>query len=630
MGIRDGVKNIIYRPYFYEYKKNLRESLIERAAYIEKYGCVSKCKELGLEFENTEDVFLLRGDEVIMPCDISDKETHDILKRFKAFFLLHPDYDIAYSDELKNGEVLIKPDWSPDRYKYEDYLGTIIAVRRDYYEALIVDGSRRITRGDYLFNASGFERKGYCRIGHLDEPLDFSPFEKDFQGVLKSEKRIPSDNQNTLSIIIPSKDNPGLLTSCLNSILDEINDGLTEVVVVDNGSTDENKKKICDYLEALPIKCKYVYDPMPFNFAHMCNKGAGVSAGKMLLFLNDDIEAVPASKGFIGELKALAGNGYSGAAGIKLLYPEGENGKNIIQHIGIQAIPSGPVHRLQYLSDEKVHYDNRNRGIHNCLAVTGACLMIRQSVFRKMNGFSENLAVAFNDVDLCYRLSEAGYYNVVLCDKFLLHHESITRGKDTSEEKLNRLNREYLKLTRLHFDKIKSDPYYSKWLQQSALITDIKPLEKRHYEDGDVQIITQMPKILTKEEFDGKVKASKGKLRDDACIYSKLLYNDEKEIYGFATLLGSKNYTQKKSILLMKLTDDKKEVENVVEIPMLPFYGELVEVDRKEFGEMSTFRMDISGLKLNGNYIFGAKSVNALGGAGVYHMTEQIVKFMAE
>lgn len=625
MSIRDGVKNIIYRPFYKEYKKTLKHSLISRESYFEKYGVLAECKKLGLDYENVDDVYLMKEDNSFVDINVEDKTTIDILKHFKAYFLLHPEIDIVYADEMADGVPVYKPDWSPDRFKYEDYLGSVIAVRKEFFEALTVENSRRITREDYLYNAGAFERNDYCKVGHLCEPLKLSAF----NDVPDSKKKgtIPSDSESTLSIIIPSKDNPVLLAKCLDSLLDEIDAQLTEVVIVDNGSTDENKKKICDYLEALPIRCKYVYDPMPFNFAHMCNKGAGVSTGRFLLFLNDDIEAVPASKGFLNDLKALAGNGYSGAAGIKLLYPEGPNGNDIIQHAGIQAIPSGPVHRLQYLSDSEAHYDNRNRGIHNTLAVTGACLMIKQSLFRKMNGFSESLAVAFNDVDLCYRLHEAGYYNVVLCDKYLRHHESITRGKDTSEEKLNRLNREYLKLTKYHFTKQKGDPFYSKMLNQSALSTDIEPLEKLHYDGDDVQTVSELPKAMDKKAFDDKVTASKGKLRDDACIYSKLLYNNNEELYGFVTLLGSKNYTQKKSILLMKLSEAGREPVEVLEIPMTPFYGELVEVDRKEFGELSTFHIKLDGVKLNGDYIFGAKSVNAIGGAGVYHMTEQVLKF---
>ena len=94
--------------------------------------------------------------------------------------------------------------------------------------------------------------------------------------------------------------------------------------------------------------------------------------------------------------------------GTKLLYPDSD----IIQHAGITNLRVGPAHKLQFLSDGEVHYFGMNRGVHNMLAATGACLMMRRDVFFEAGGFCEELAVAFNDVDLCYTIFENGYYNI--------------------------------------------------------------------------------------------------------------------------------------------------------------------------------------------------------------------------
>lgn len=630
MSIRDTVKSILYRPYYNAYRNTLRKTLISMDEYIARYGCVAQCEKEKTDYKESSDVFLLGTDFADREIGTVNEITDAIKQRFSAFFLLHPEYKVAYADEITKEGVWVKPDWSPHRYLHGDYLGKVIAARRDFIESLMLDNVRRSTRDDILFHAGGFGDNKSCAIGHLAEPLDFTSFENAKKEKSESTPADRSIDNDTLSIIIPSKDNYELLSTCINSLKEEISDGLTEIIVVDNGSNEENKTKICRYLDSLKVNCKYIYNPEPFNFAQMCNRGGKAASGKLLLFLNDDIEAVNESKGFIKEMKSLALTPYTGAVGIKLLYPESESGKDIIQHIGIQAIPSGPVHRLQYLSDSEPHYDNRNKGVHNCLAVTGACLMIKQSVFRQMLGFSDSLAVAFNDVDLCYRLWEEGYYNVVLCDKYLLHHESVTRGKDTSEEKRNRLNKEYLKLTYSHFKTIGRDPFYSEWLQQSALSTDIVLADKRPYTDGNVQEADGTAKLYTKTEFDGMVDASKGKLREDACLYSKLLYYDENELYGFVTLTGSKNYTQKKSILLKKIGKNANDIQSITEIPITPYYGELVEVSKEEYGELSTFRIKFNEQKLNGNYIFGAKSTNIIGNAGVYHFTEQVIKLVSE
>ena len=116
----------------------------------------------------------------------------------------------------------------------------------------------------------------------------------------------------------------------------------------------------------------------------------------------------------------------AGAVGAKLLYPDSAT----IQHAGITNLRVGPAHKLQFLSDDEEHYYGRNRGVHNMIGATGACLMMRKKVFEEAGGFFEGLAVAFNDVDLCYTIYENGYYNIERNDVVLYHHESLSRGKE--------------------------------------------------------------------------------------------------------------------------------------------------------------------------------------------------------
>ena len=163
---------------------------------------------------------------------------------------------------------------------------------------------------------------------------------------------------------------------------------------------------------------------------------------------------------------------YVGAVGAKLFYPE----TDIIQHAGITNLRVGPAHKLQYLSDEKTYYFGQNRGVHNMLAVTGACLMVRREVFEEAGGFATELAVAFNDVDLCYTIHELGYYNVQRNDVVLYHHESLSRGKDgESTEKQLRLQREKDVLYERHQDIYGKDPFYHQNLTMDMLESEYSP-----------------------------------------------------------------------------------------------------------------------------------------------------------
>ena len=118
------------------------------------------------------------------------------------------------------------------------------------------------------------------------------------------------------------------------------------------------------------------------------------------MFLNDDMEIV--GENWLVLLMEKAVLPYVGAVGAKLLYPD----TDIIQHAGITNLRVGPAHKLQFAHDTEDHYFGQNRGVHDMLGVTGACLLVKKTIFEKSGGFDETLAVAFNDVDLCYKIYE--------------------------------------------------------------------------------------------------------------------------------------------------------------------------------------------------------------------------------
>ena len=446
---------------------------------------------------------------------------------------------LAYGDEdVRTGEKgqefrrerpWFKPDWSPDTFLSCFYFGSLVAVRAkpllellagkggdisSIYELcfyLIRDGGgfRKRTPGEeepvlhipeILFHGrrEGYETAGsYCLFEESPEEGDLG--NREGGGPL-------------VSVVIPSKDNPKVLFHCLRTLFDRTGEGPSfEIIIVDNGSRGENREMTEREIEARNREVKelredfrgirYHYEPMEFNFSHMCNIGAGEASGELLLFLNDDMEIIQSDWLIRLVLKAVLPR--AGAVGAKLLYPDSAT----IQHAGITNLRVGPAHKLQFLSDDEEHYYGRNRGVHNMIGATGACLMMRKKVFEEAGGFFEGLAVAFNDVDLCYTIYENGYYNIERNDVVLYHHESLSRGKDgESEEKQLRLLREKDVLYERHQELYGRDPFYHKYLTTDMLEAEYSPAFR-------YQVRLDMPWALAKER-----EGLPGGVREDACV----------------------------------------------------------------------------------------------------------------
>lgn len=280
---------------------------------------------------------------------------------------------------------------------------------------------------------------------------------------------IPAPNNQTedggplVSVVIPSKDHPKLLKKCIGSFVERTSlprlRETVEFIVVDNGSGEENREAIREFLASAGILYHYLYRPMPFNFSVMCNMGAKQARGTYVLLLNDDIEIIEES--WLRILLGQARMPGTGAVGAKLLYPKGRR----IQHIGVTNMAAGPSHKLTAFPDSGCYYYGHNTVSYNMIAVTGACLLVKRSVYEEAGGLDEEMAVTYNDVDFCFTLTEAGLRNVVRNDAVLLHHESVSRGSDgESAEKWQRLLEEKARLYRKHPVFQEHDPYYSSQL----------------------------------------------------------------------------------------------------------------------------------------------------------------------
>lgn len=259
-----------------------------------------------------------------------------------------------------------------------------------------------------------------------------------------------------VTIIIPTRDGGPLLKKCIVSILDGTVCDNLEIIVVDNQS--EGGETV-DFMESLALRSNVVvlkYD-LPFNYSAINNFAEKHASGDVLCFLNDDVEAIEPD--WLGEMVAHALRPDVGAVGAKLLYADG-----FVQHAGVvMGIGGFASHAHRLYPSTHPGYAGRAALVQNFSAVTGACLVMRRDVFRAVGGFDEqNLPVAFNDVDLCLRIREAGY-RIVWTPYAVLHHfESYSRGDDQmSSEKRARFNREKsFMLSRWRTDQL-DDPYYN-------------------------------------------------------------------------------------------------------------------------------------------------------------------------
>lgn len=434
---------------------------------------------------------------------------------FARYFETHRDVHIAYADE----DVLWRPDmdadikrkakdaaaerifpwtkpvWSPDTLLSFLYFGNIFAVRREMFTDVPWLGDDDYRKNIYDFVLRATEQSNYA--GHIDDILFHRSRYADSRAMLEKQLMQETDmigvgsaydavresafqrrgvkgkmmaDEKTgisyplfapgrmsgedplVSIVIPSKDNPEVLRQCIRSIYAHTDYPRYEVIVVDNGSTERVREDLEQFRQECPFT--YLYQPMDFNFSRMCNLGAEEAKGTYLLLLNDDMEVLEGSW-----LKRLAGQAsleHVGAVGAKLLYPDSTK----IQHAGITNTLWGPGHKLKLLDDRVSYYYGRNRFIYDLIGVTAACLLMRREVFFSLGGLCEELAVAYNDVDLCFRLYEKGLYCVQRNDVALYHHESLSRGDDMQDErKLKRLMEEKDLLYSRHTKLYAKDPF---------------------------------------------------------------------------------------------------------------------------------------------------------------------------
>ena len=542
MGLKETVKQLWIKKMEKEYERLLSGKKVSYDTWIRQRE-VSAPETDG---EVVEYTLLLQKDGTL------SGQAHALITKY---FRENPQVQILYGDEdfmTEDGRrenPWFKPCWSPDTYLSQFYVGSVVAVRK---ELMALTGA--LSEDEQFTDRVMFEQPEEVR-SRLTKALKIcGAFEKGSSAVarcpyilfhVKSEEVWASyltsaestarvyGEVNDTSVIIPSKDNPAVLGKCLES-LKKI-PGL-EIIIVDNGSNAENRDKVHMLVDVVNTdiirrqSAHYLYQPMEFNFSKMCNMGARAAFGRYLLFLNDDIEACGTE--WIYAMRQKAAKPYVGAVGLKLYYPESVR----IQHAGITNLAVGPVHKMQFFEDDKSIYFDRNRADMNCLAVTGACLMIDKEKFAEVGGFKESLCVAYNDVDLGFALYEAGYQNVVINSYYAYHHESLSRGNDETTEKQERLQKERVHLYEMHPALKGQDPYYPDGLSKIGLDSRIVPdyINARN----------------TIQEVRLETTADLHQAREDNCLLIGIEQSDQGYIRGYGVVLGDNNACYDRYIVL--------------------------------------------------------------------------------
>jgi len=264
------------------------------------------------------------------------------------------------------------------------------------------------------------------------------------------------ESQPLVSLLVPTRDGVEILKPCVDAILAHTEYRHFELLILDNQSTCPQTLDYMREVAARDERVRVLHWDEPFNYSAINNFGAREARGDIIGLVNNDIE--PMNGEWLTEMVSQVCRPDIGCVGAKLYYPNGT-----IQHAGvILGLGSIAGHAHRFFNRDEDGFQGRLKSTQNLSAVTAACLLLRRSVFDEVNGLNEEkLAVAYNDVDLCLKVREAGYRNLWTPYAELYHHESISRGADDTPKKRARWLSECEYMRTTWAEQLDNDPAYN-------------------------------------------------------------------------------------------------------------------------------------------------------------------------
>jgi O-antigen biosynthesis protein len=403
---------------------------------------------------------------------------------FPNAFAVYGDFDVAGGDGLSWPIAL--PAFDYERLLEQGYCARLFALRKDVALSAVRKGKSDLYR---LF-LSTFDDRPRDGIVHIPGSLaTLAVLDPVLESVLladavtqhfKARKLVAQIRKSSpglfpairvsrpvaaglTTIIIPVRNQLGLLQSCLRSIKPAAGQSAVDILIVDNDSSDPDMVKFLRNL-ASSGEASVVPVPGPFNFAHLNNVAAENAKGDLLCLLNNDVEAIDSE--WLREMLCRISDGDVGAVGALLVWPSG-----VVQHGGTVL---GANFAATHAFSDRIHTDPGYADMLNvtreCSAVTAACMLTRRRDYLDIGGMDElHFPVNFNDVDYCLKLRAGGKRIVFTPHARLRHLESASRGRDEQPDRAARFARELQQLRARWGEGLMTDPYYNPNLSLDAV-----------------------------------------------------------------------------------------------------------------------------------------------------------------
>ncbi|MBP3872468.1 MAG: glycosyltransferase family 2 protein [Lachnospiraceae bacterium] len=447
--------------------------------------------------DNAEYILMVHGSCTLRP---------DLLWRCAAMLgdggpntvdLIYFDSDIIDSDGVRK-QPAFRAEYDPYLLERVNYMGSVVLVRAERALEAGLPGATDASFHDFLkrvcFGTGDMAPSGREAVRHISEILyhtsgvysdrsagDVSPYA--YQSCDPAYADCPSDVPDTqrrniyeavqagsgspekkgrdplISVLIPNKDHAEDLERCVDSLIRVNTWKNLEVLIIENNSELEETFALYRRLEERDGRIRVIRWDGAFNYAAINNYGASLARGGYLLLLNNDTRILDPDS--IARMFSLASRPSVGAAGALLLYPDGS-----VQHAGI-ILGYGGIAGHAWEKERPWETSGEYprlvfSHIHSSSAVTGACMMLRRSVWQMAGGMDESLEVTFNDVDLCMRIRNECLDVVVHPGACLMHYESSSRGGEDTPQKVSRFHREIRIFVRRWEKKLEmGDPFYS-------------------------------------------------------------------------------------------------------------------------------------------------------------------------